>query len=115
MTEVINDVSPAPWAGSKLLHSDTTPLTANATRTAIIQTRNVSDIGGHIYADQACTMRFYTSPDGDNYGTASELAVAAGQTIPFEYPKVYSRTVKIEVVCGATPMTAFRLYVRGGA
>lgn len=113
--ETINDLSPDKWAGSKLLHRDVTPLAAAATRTAVIQTRHISDLGGHIYADQACTMKLYTSPDGDNYGSPAELAVAAGVTVPFEYPGLFARTVKIEVVNGATPMAAFRLFVRGAA
>lgn len=100
---------------SQLLHRDTDPLDAAETRETVIDVRNLGSVGGHIYADQACTMKFYTSPDGDNYGTPAELAVAAGQTVPFEYPRLFSRTVKVEVVCGATPMTAFRLFVRGGS
>lgn len=100
---------------SQLLHRDTTPLAGAETRSAVIDVRNLGSVGGHIYADQACTMKFYTSPDGDNYGTPAELAVAAGQTVPFEYLRLFSRTVKIEVVNGAAAMAAFRLYVRGGA
>lgn len=106
---------PNKFAGTVLMHRDISPLSASETRGVVIETRNIRDLGGHIYADQACAMKFYTSPDGDNYGTPAELAVAAGQTIPFEYERIFSRTVKIEVVNGATPMTAFRLFVRGGA
>lgn len=80
--EIINDISPTEWAGSKLLHRDIAPLAASETRTAVIQTRHITDLGGHIYANQVCTMKFYTSPDGDNYGTPAELSVAAGQVVP---------------------------------
>lgn len=103
------------YAGTVLLHRDLVPLAAGGNRAKELSVAGCGSVGGHIYADQACTMKFYTSPDGDNYGAATELAVAAGQTVPFEYLHLFSRTVKIEVVNGAAPMAAFRLYVRGGA
>lgn len=100
---------------SQLLHRDTDPLAASETRSATIDIRNLGSIGGDIFADQACSMKFHTSPDGDNYGTPTELAVAAGEGIRFEYVRIAARAIKVEVVNGATPMTAFRLYIRGGA
>lgn len=111
-------ISPHPtgaFAGSVLIHRDVVPLAGAATRTAVLLSDAIGSIGGDIYADQACTMNVYISPDGDNYGDPSVLTVAAGQKVRFEYPELFSRTIKVEVVNGATPMTAFRLFIRGGA
>jgi urease beta subunit len=72
-------------------------------------------LAGDIYADQACTLQLSVSPDGDNYGTPSELDVPAGENVRFEYSGLFSRTVKVVVTNGAIEMTAFRLFIRGGA
>jgi plastocyanin len=102
------------YVGTVLLHKDTAPLGSNETRSQVILVNAVSSIGGDIYADKDCVLKVYTSPDGDNYGVPSEVSVAAGETVRFEYPELYSRTVKVDVVNGAVAMGAFRLFVRGG-
>jgi hypothetical protein len=103
------------YAGTVLLHRDTMPLAANVNREMVIVTDGCNAIGGDIYADQACTLQLSVSPDGDNYGMPSELNVPAGEMVRFEYPGLFARTVKLVATNGATPMTVFRLFVRGGS
>lgn len=102
------------YVGTVLLYKDLAPLGSNETRTGIIIVNAVSSIGGDIYADKDCVLKLSVSPDGDNYGAPAEVSVAAGETVRFEYPELFSRTVKVDVVNGAAAMGAFRLFVRGG-
>jgi hypothetical protein len=103
------------FPGSILLHRDVTPLDLEDARTAVILTHGCNSIGGDIYADQACTLKVYTSADGDNFGTPALVAVPAGQPLRFEYPGLFCRAVKVEVANNGAAMTEFRLYIRGGA
>ncbi|MGE4544229.1 MAG: hypothetical protein AB7D06_08970 [Pedobacter sp.] len=104
-----------PFPGTVLLHKDTTPLAVNETRTAEIEISHCSKLGGSLYADQACTLNLYYGQDAVNYGPAESQSVSAGQTIEWDADPVYNRALKIEIVNGATEMTAFRNHIRGRA
>jgi uncharacterized protein YmfQ (DUF2313 family) len=103
------------YAGTILLHKDTAPLVSQETRVKELTVYAVSGIAGDIYADKTCLMKISTSPDGSLFGTPEQVLISAGDTVRFEYPRLYCQAVKIEVVNGGEAMGEFRLFVRGGA
>lgn len=104
--------------GSVLLLVDTSPLTTAEVRTSVaINTRMVGKIGIDISADKNCTVKLVRLPDGETTGEVSDIgSVAAGTPAFFLYTSLLCPAIKVAVEnTGGADMTAFAMYVRGGA
>lgn len=118
MEDIVNMPNGHIGTGSTLLLADDVALdTAEVRTSAIIDTRMISTLGLDISADQNCTVKVVRLPDGVTAGAESVLgSVVAGTPAFHTYSSLLCPAVKIVVEnTGGAPMTAFSLYVRGGA
>jgi hypothetical protein len=105
-------------SGSVLLAANTVPLAIGETRSVgPFWTRNIGNMGLDVLADQACTVTVIRCPNGVDDGERSTSAsVAASAPVHLTYSGVLCKAMRVEVVnTSGVAMTAFALYVRGGA
>lgn len=105
-------------SGSALLLKDGLPLSSGENRVSNpIHTRSVSTIGIDIAADKDCTVTITRLPDGQTPGAVSIVgSVKAGIPAFFVYSCLLCPAIKITVMnTSGAQMTAFAMYVRGGA
>jgi len=104
--------------GSALLLSDQVPLVSEEVRPSDpLKTRMCGKVGIDISADQNCTVKIVRLPDGETPGEVSDVgSVVAGTPAFFLYTSVLCPAVRVVVEnTGGADMTAFSMYVRGGA
>jgi hypothetical protein len=105
-------------SGSALLHRDSVPLADGEVRdSGAIRTINASTLGIDIAGDQDCTVTVIRLPDGETAGERSVAGVVtAGQPRFLQYSSLLCPAVLVEVTnTSGVAMTAFTMYVRGGA
>lgn len=118
MPEVIVIPSGGRIVGSLLLARRLDPIMlTEGTREIDIETRHINTLSIDIESDVACTVQMIRLPDGETEGEASTaVSVSAGVPAHHTYSAVQCGWMRIKIVnTSGTDMTAFALYVRGGA
>lgn len=118
MNDILREWSGDVGTGSTLIHSDLTPLGDGEIRESeVLDVRFVSTLGIDVAADQACIVEIIRLPDGVTPGAVSAPgAVEAGVPAFFSYSQLCCPAVRLRVTNqGGAAMTAFALYLRGGA